>query len=129
MTFNTVMVNLLDLREITIQNYIVSFKQEESGRTILSQIHRRGSNLKINDDVKSQKGNSSDIYNRYTDAVEVILHGEFKTPESVNSPPNEFINLGMIIINLSNTTTMSESFRSDLTKLFESILSKAQEQL
>ena len=77
MTFNTVMVNLLDLREITIENYIGSFKQEESGRTILSQIHRRGSNLKINKDVKSQKGSSSDIYNRYTDAVEVILHREF----------------------------------------------------
>ena len=83
--FITLMLNLLDLREITIQNYIVSFKQE-SGRTIVSQ------NQRMEVDVKNAKDIKSDINSRYVDAIEVILNGKFKTPESVNSPSNGFIN-------------------------------------
>ena len=41
---------------------------------------------------------------RYVDTLEKILCGEFINPESVTAPSQEFINLGMIIINLSNTT-------------------------
>ena len=41
---------------------------------------------------------------RYVSALEKILGGELINPESVTAPSQEYINLGMIIINLSNTT-------------------------
>ena len=54
---------------------------------------------------------------RYVDALEKILGGEFINPESVTAPTQEFINLGMIIINLSNTTLLPNRFCSDVSKI------------
>ena len=58
---------------------------------------------------------------RYVDTLEKILCGEFINPESVTAPSQEFINLGMIIINRNNTTFLSKRFCSNVSKMFESI--------
>ena len=46
--------------------------------------------------------------------------GEFINPESVTAPSQKFINLGMIIINLSSTTFLSKRFCSESIFVYSS---------
>ena len=58
----------------------------------------------------------------YTEGLQEILVGKFRSPESVISPSEEFVNVGMIMINLgSNTTELPRKFCSDVSKMFVSL--------
>ena len=105
-----VLVNLLDMRYISVINY------DESGGYTGGVVNRKG--IVIEDRREASISNSKD---EYVKTIQKIIVGKFIHPGSVTSPSDEFINLGMIIINLSNTTQLSDSFSSAVQKMFRSI--------
>ena len=106
-------VSLLDMRSINILNYGVSTNKHGDTGIV---IDGRDFVMSAKGEARIQSGKAD-----YVETIQKILVGKFVHPRSVSSPSDEFINLGMIIINLSNTTQLSEKFSSAVMKMFNSI--------
>ena len=75
----------------------------------------------ISEERKSNSLASNVRTTRYTDSLEIIRKAELSEPQDVTSS-HDFIDIGMIIINLKKTPTLDSQFSWKMTRTFASMM-------
>ena len=69
-----------------------------------------------------QQSELADYRTQFVKSLKKIYSGKFIPPENVKTPAPEFLNLGVILINLSNSSRFDKKFEENAVKELNSIL-------
>ena len=69
-----------------------------------------------------QQSELADYRTQFVKSLKKIYSGKFTPPENVKAPAPEFLNLGVILINLSNSSRFDKKFEENAVKELNSIL-------